>query len=66
MLPHMMRMCGMYFYMYMYVYSQDGIEPMWEDKKNKNGGRWLFNLEKRDRRELLDHLWLETVSSAYL
>ena len=41
--------------------AQDGIQPMWEDVKNKSGGRWLFNLEKRDRRDLLDHCWLETV-----
>ena len=39
---------------------------MWEDTKNKNGGRWLFSLEKRDRRDLLDHCWLETVSTLHV
>ena len=36
---------------------------MWEDVKNKEGGRWLFNLDKRDRKEFLDSCWLETVSN---
>lgn len=44
-----------------YMLFKDGIQPMWEDEKNKSGGRWLFNLEKRDRRDLLDACWLETL-----
>jgi translation initiation factor 4E len=44
-----------------YMLFKDGIEPMWEDARNKSGGRWLFNLEKRDRKDLLDHCWLETL-----
>ena len=40
---------------------QDGIQPMWEDVRNKSGGRWLFNLDKRDRKDVLDQCWLETV-----
>lgn len=36
---------------------------MWEDKGNKDGGRWLLNLEKRERKEgTLDSVWMETVS----
>lgn len=35
---------------------------MWEDVRNRAGGRWLVNLEKKDRREVLDKCWLETVS----
>lgn len=42
--------------------SQDGIKPMWEDPRNKWGGRWLVNLSKQRRHIELDHLWLETVS----
>lgn len=42
--------------------SQDGIEPMWEDSRNKRGGRWLVSLAKQQRHSELDHLWLETVS----
>ena len=41
---------------------QDGIEPMWEDKKNKEGGRWLINTSKQQRQSELDRIWLETVS----
>lgn len=27
----------------LYVFK-DGIQPMWEDPKNENGGRWLINV----------------------
>lgn len=40
---------------------QDGIEPMWEDERNKRGGRWLITLNKQQRRMDLDRFWLETV-----
>ena len=49
--------------------TQEGIEPMWEDPRNKSGGRWLLNVDKKDRREVLDNCWMETVctiSYAYL
>ena len=35
---------------------------MWEDSQNKNGGRWLVNLNKNQRMTELDNFWLETVS----
>lgn len=35
---------------------------MWEDVSNKDGGRWLINLEKNKRSTDLDNFWLETVS----
>jgi hypothetical protein len=36
---------------------------MWEDKTNKNGGRWLLNLDKNQKRDgTLDNSWMETVS----
>lgn len=35
---------------------------MWEDARNKKGGRWLVNWEKKDRRDIADSLWEETVS----
>ena len=38
---------------------------MWEDVRNRAGGRWLVNLEKKDRREMLDKCWLETVSTMH-
>ncbi len=33
---------------------------MWEDEKNKQGGRWLVNSNRGQRAEL-DRIWLETV-----
>ncbi|XP_075130801.1 eukaryotic translation initiation factor 4E type 1B [Leptodactylus fuscus] len=38
-----------------------GIEPMWEDSRNKRGGRWLITLSKQQRHSDLDALWLETL-----
>lgn len=37
---------------------------MWEDEKNKRGGRWLITLNKQQRRSDLDRFWLETVSTS--
>ena len=34
---------------------------MWEDQKNRRGGRWVINLEKKKRNTELDMFWLETV-----
>lgn len=34
---------------------------MWEDEANKNGGRWLISLDKKQRSTDLDHFWLETL-----
>ncbi|XP_072563391.1 eukaryotic translation initiation factor 4eb isoform X4 [Paramormyrops kingsleyae] len=44
-----------------YSLFKDGIEPMWEDDRNKQGGRWLVTLSKQQRRSDLDRFWLETV-----
>ena len=36
---------------------------MWEDRTNKDGGRWLLTLDKGQRRDgLFDNTWMETVS----
>ena len=36
---------------------------MWEDKTNKDGGRWLLTLDRRERKEgTVDYVWMETVS----
>ncbi|XP_062443296.1 eukaryotic translation initiation factor 4E type 1B isoform X1 [Rhea pennata] len=45
-----------------YSLFKDGIEPMWEDNRNKRGGRWLITLAKQQRHTELDRFWLETVS----
>ncbi|KXJ18840.1 eukaryotic translation initiation factor 4E-1A [Exaiptasia diaphana] len=44
-----------------YSLFKDGIEPMWEDARNKNGGRWLLNTTKHQRAADLDRFWLETL-----
>ncbi|XP_057571178.1 eukaryotic translation initiation factor 4E type 1B [Hippopotamus amphibius kiboko] len=44
-----------------YALFKDGIEPMWEDNRNKRGGRWLVSLAKQQRHSELDRLWLETL-----
>uniref|UniRef100_A0A8C7BV06 Eukaryotic translation initiation factor 4E family member 1B n=1 Tax=Neovison vison TaxID=452646 RepID=A0A8C7BV06_NEOVI len=44
-----------------YLELRDGIEPMWEDSRNKRGGRWLVSLAKQQRHSELDRLWLETL-----
>ncbi|XP_053422202.1 eukaryotic translation initiation factor 4E type 1B [Nycticebus coucang] len=44
-----------------YALFKDGIEPMWEDSRNKRGGRWLISLAKQQRHSELDRLWLETL-----
>ncbi|XP_067000039.1 eukaryotic translation initiation factor 4E1-like [Anabrus simplex] len=42
-----------------YSLFKKGIRPMWEDEANKNGGRWLVNLDKKQRGQELDRIWLE-------
>ena len=44
-----------------YTLFKDGIKPMWENSRNKRGGRWLVSLTKQQRHIELDHLWLETL-----
>ena len=39
---------------------------MWEDPKNRCGGRRLVNLSKTQRMQELDRLWLETVSIFFI
>ena len=34
---------------------------MWEDPQNKDGGRWVLNIDKRLRNQNLDIYWLNTV-----
>ncbi|KAF5909543.1 extracellular calcium-sensing receptor, partial [Clarias magur] len=44
-----------------YSVFKDGIAPMWEDRSNKCGGRWLITLSKQQRHSELDRFWLETL-----
>jgi len=44
-----------------YSLFKEGIKPMWEDEKNRHGGRWLINLDKKQRMSSLDNFWLEVM-----
>ena len=44
-----------------YSLFKSGIKPMWEDDKNRRGGRWLINLDKKQRITCLDNFWLEVM-----
>ena len=34
---------------------------MWEDDRNRRGGRWVINLNKSQRATFLDNFWLEVM-----
>ena len=42
-----------------YSLFKEGIFPDWEDARNAPGGRWMINVDKRQRSEFLDTYWLE-------
>lgn len=42
-----------------YALFKTGIRPMWEDMANKDGGRWLLTLDRFQRSQWLDQIWLE-------
>jgi len=44
-----------------YSLFKEGIFPDWEDPRNQAGGRWIINLERKKREELLDNHWLEVM-----
>ncbi|XP_044013696.1 eukaryotic translation initiation factor 4E-1A-like isoform X2 [Aphidius gifuensis] len=44
-----------------YSMFKQGIRPMWEDDANKNGGKWVLQLDKKQRLSDLDNFWLEIV-----
>lgn len=44
-----------------YCLFKSGVKPMWEDARNKNGGRWLLTLAKNQSGADLDNIWLETL-----
>ncbi|KAK4300107.1 hypothetical protein Pmani_027672 [Petrolisthes manimaculis] len=44
-----------------YSMFKKGIKPMWEDESNRQGGRWLINLNKQQRATELDNFWLEVL-----
>ncbi|CAF0949284.1 unnamed protein product, partial [Didymodactylos carnosus] len=46
-----------------YMFFKTNIQPMWEDINNRNGGRWVLNLNKNQRGPELDTFWLFTMLS---
>merc|ERR1712215_30928 len=44
-----------------YSIFKEGIFPDWEDPRNQAGGRWIINVDTRQRTELLDMYWLEII-----
>ena len=42
-----------------YSLFKEGISPDWEDPRNKAGGRWIVNMDKKRRADNLDTCWLE-------
>src|SRR5690606_1908715 len=43
-----------------YHVFKEGIQPMWEDKQNRNGGKWVVLLSGQLKNQL-NHLWLSTL-----
>lgn len=41
-----------------YMMFKEGIRPMWEDEKNRTGGRWILSVDKRQRMIEVDACWL--------
>lgn len=41
-----------------YMFFKKDIPPMWEDPQNCDGGRWVLNMDKKQRNSSLDVYWL--------
>lgn len=59
------RLCACFLYQLFDFVLKDGIKPMWEDDRNKLGGRWLMTLNKQQRHNDLDRYWMETVRALF-
>jgi translation initiation factor 4E len=42
------------------VFKKD-IPPMWEKPANRDGGRWVLNINRNHRNSNLDQYWLNTL-----
>jgi hypothetical protein len=40
----------------MFFFMKNGIHPVYEDEKNKNGGYWSFRITKKDSFELWEKI----------
>lgn len=45
-----------------YSIFKKGIRPMWEDKMNEKGGRWIIKFEYKSRDTEINKYWLDVVS----
>jgi len=44
-----------------YMVFKKDIPPMWEDVENRDGGRWVLNVDKKFRSTSMDPFWLNTL-----
>ncbi|KRZ18291.1 Eukaryotic translation initiation factor 4E-3, partial [Trichinella zimbabwensis] len=44
-----------------FYYFKQGVRPMWEDPRNKNGGRWIIRIDRSEEGRVLDECWLDLV-----
>jgi len=43
-----------------YMMFKEGIQPKWEDARNRSGGRWMIKLEPQNRAGEINHkAWIE-------
>jgi len=42
-----------------YMVFKKGIQPDWEDFQNMAGGRWIANIDRNSRDDVVDDFWLE-------
>lgn len=46
-----------------YMFFKKGIQPMWEDEHNRDGGRWLISFDREQRQVFLEKYWQNTLLS---
>ena len=46
-----------------YMFFKKGIQPMWEDEQNRDGGRWLISFDREQRQTCLANHWQNTLLS---
>jgi translation initiation factor 4E len=44
-----------------YHLFKETIEPKWEDPHNSKGGKWIITVPIKNRRDLLDQIWLYSI-----
>jgi len=44
-----------------YHVFKEGVQPMWEDKRNRNGGKWVLLIRNQQRKAQLNQFWLSAL-----